>query len=469
MSRRARLLAVALALLGACARRPAPNVLLIVVDTLRADGVGWVSGKPDVTPFLDSLAERAFVFRNAYAASSWTDPSVASLLTSRYASQHGVSTLLAVLAERERTLAEVLRKHGWATGGFSANSLLAAELGYDQGFEHWDSFPPGKATASTEPKERADRLNAKALAWLDGVGHGRPVFLYLQYMEPHFPYDPPGEYRRKALAGTGDAAAAERTLADMMAHAERWSLTDDPEAIRIARALYDGEVTSLDARLREMFDALRARGFLDDAIVVVTADHGEEFGDHGHNGHGRTLYQEVIHVPLLVLLPGQTRGARIDEVASLVDVAPTLLDLVGILRPATVEGRSLASLVRPPSLFRRATGVVEWLAGHRGPSMPAAYAQIVSDSSGGPLDHHHATIVGSRKLIVHADGTLEAYDLAADPGEHASDPALGRLAEVQQATDELERRAARDPSPYMAAAAPDDATTARMRALGYVH
>ncbi|HJQ84159.1 MAG TPA: sulfatase [Candidatus Binatia bacterium] len=454
--------------LGAGFRRPsAPNILVIVIDTLRADHVGWVNGDRELTPFLDTLAARAGVFARAYSPSSWTGPAVASLLTSRYQSQHGISSVFAVLAERERTLPEILRKHGWATGGFSANPLLTAEQGFGQGFDRYD-FRPAEGSGMWMRKERGEDLNEKALAWLDGLPAGSPAFLYLQYMEPHFPYTPPEELKWKTLGRRGNPWDLLRTLGAMLRDPQRWK-KPDPEGLVVMEALYEAEIMALDARLRELFAALDARGFLRNAIVVITSDHGEELGDHGDLGHGKTLYEEVVRIPLLVLVPGQMLRVDVQDVVSLVDIAPTILDLAGILRPAQHEGRSLARLVQPPSLVRRATNAIEWLAGHRGPTTRAAYTELVSDSSGKPIAHHHATILGSCKVIGRADGTNESYDLAVDPGEKTTAGlAPAALAEVDTATHELARRALRDPSPYYAVT-PDANTTARLRALGYAN
>jgi arylsulfatase A-like enzyme len=469
--RRARLvllvLVLALAAGPGCARGPSPNVLVLVIDTLRADHVGWTNGNPELTPFLDSLAARAVVFRNAYSPSSWTGPAVASLWTSRYQSQHRVSSLLTLFAERERTLADILRKHGWATGGFSANPLLSTELGYAQGFDRYEFRPP-EGTGMWLEKERAEELHAKALAWLDGLGAGVPAFLYFQYMEPHFPYGPPEEFKWKGLRRRGNPWDMLRTLGTMLHDKARWK-KPNAEELAVIQGLYEAEIMALDEQLRALFAALESRAFLRNAIVVVTSDHGEELGDHGGLGHGHTLYNEVIRVPLLVLLPGQRERIDIDDVVSLVDVSPTLLDLVGILRPATFEGRSLATRLRPPSLGRRGMTAVEWLAGHRGPTSTASYSELVSDSTGGSVAHHHATVLGSHKVIVHADGTTETYDLDADPREREPGGLdAAELAAVEAETRELARRAIRDPSPSYVMA-PDANTTARLRALGYAN
>src|SRR5438128_7420125 len=170
-------LLVCLCALAACSRQPPPNSLVLVVDTLRADRLGWYGPNGSLTPFLDSLAARGHVAWNAYAAVSWTSPSVASLWTSRYPSQHGITTFGSVLAASELTLAEILEQRGYATGGFTANPLLSSNLGYAQGFERYEVFPPeGTATEGFwMTKGRAQEIQSAALAWLDAVARDTPA------------------------------------------------------------------------------------------------------------------------------------------------------------------------------------------------------------------------------------------------------------------------------------------------------
>src|SRR5262245_40087556 len=189
--------AVLLCMAAGCTRRSAPNIVLIVVDTMRADRLGAYGNQRGLTPFMDSLASRGYVFHNAYAQSSWTNPSVASILTSRFQSQHGIITFESVLADAELTLPEVLKRHGYTTGFFSANGLISKRMGFAQGYDQYRSILV-KATVAPRHMwvpERAARINGEALAWLDTLptSGGAPVFLHLHYMEPHSPYAPKPE------------------------------------------------------------------------------------------------------------------------------------------------------------------------------------------------------------------------------------------------------------------------------------
>jgi arylsulfatase A-like enzyme len=449
-------LAVLLAL--ASCGSPRPNVVLVVVDTLRADRLGSYGSRKGLTPFLDRLAGRGVVFSHAYAASSWTCPSVASLFTSRYASQHGVVGFESRLADDELTLAERIAParfgrlgeivhRDYLAAGFSANWRLMRTLGYAQGFRTWRSY-------ATRRKPRAGWLGRRCLMWLDAPGwraawerwFPRPLFLYLHFMEPHAPYDPP---RRDRPAGVLDdeVAEANRKLFD-----RRWTARTEAE-LGLLESLYDAETASLDRELGRLFAGLEARGVLRDAIVVFTADHGEEFAEHGLVQHGQSLYETAIRVPLIAIAPGLPAGKVIDANVSLLDVAPTVLDLLGLPPEPRFEGRSLLPFVR-------------------GEGTPAdVLVELLPSSAADELRRHNAALVqGSVKLIVGRGVFAEVYDLAQDPGEAApipgaqvADPA-GLLRALQEKRADVRSRA-REAAPSVPL---DERARERLRALGYV-
>jgi arylsulfatase A-like enzyme len=453
---------------------PPPNVLLVVVDTLRADRLGCYGNHDGLTPFLDSLAARGHLFRRAYAASSWTNPSVASLMTSRYQSQHGVIAFNSVLSDDEVTVAEALHAAGYTTGGFSANGLIGPLLGYGQGFDvyraHWVQPDEDRPRYLWMPA-RADVINAEAVAWIERLWqHGppaMPVLLYVQYMEPHTPYAPPEAFLDRALHGR-----PRPDLDDLNGLAFVGHLEDVPDdTLADIRAVYDAEVMAVDAAIRDLFAALAARGFLDRALVVVTADHGEELKDHGLMGHDKTLYEEVIHVPLIVLTPGETRGAVSDAIVSLVDVAPTLVDAVPAEIPERFAGKSLrdelAAADGVGTRLRRLFGRARASGTER-----AAYSELVKtpeEDATRIRPHERAIVVGERKLIVGVHGEREFYRLDVDPGErHAASEAgpdgaalESRMATLRAETATVRTRADRVPL--------DDQTRERLRALGYAN
>lgn len=445
-------LAVAFAVLGCSSAPRPPNLLLIVLDTLRADRLGPYGSTRGLTPFLDELATQGVVFENAYATSSWTSPSIASLFTSRHPIQHGVVGFESVLGEGEATLAESLRGLGFTSGGFSANFRIAGGLGYGQGFDVWRAYL-GSTDPGESPKVPAGFVQKEALAWLNGVWHAdspRPVFLYVQFMEPHSPYDPPEAVRRRLVphASREEADAANALLVGL----RFGDLTD--QQVALLAELYDAEVATLDAELRSLFAALQANGFLEHSIVVVAADHGEEFREHGMLLHGITLFEPGVRVPLLLVGPGLEAGRRVAQPVSLLDVAPTILDLLGAPAQQRFEGSSLLSRLRDPGTAAASGDILLELAPKPDPKEVRT--------------HSRGLVRGSRKLLVDPSGQPRVFDLARDPAELA---ASGTESEASELVKALERAradlASRAGAP--APAAPFDARTREdLRALGYL-
>jgi arylsulfatase A-like enzyme len=454
---RPRILVVLLLVLwtGGCSRRP-PDVLLIVVDTLRADRLGPWGGPPGLTPFMDALAASGVVFTNAYSTSSWTNPAVASLFTSRYPSQHHVSQFDSRLADDEVTLAERLGAGGWRRVGMVANFRLLGQLGFGQGFDAW--FPE---VAAREPKVRAHRIGQNAIRFYDRqlAPHPwsrwtrHPLLLYLHFMEPHAPYDPP-EAVRRARVGAPPAGVDEAAASAKLMDAARWNDLSPPELSYLER-LYDGAVAGLDAELVRLFRRLRQRGLLDHTIVVLTADHGEEFDEHGGMQHGTALYEETVHVPLMMAGPGLPAGQVVTDEVSLVDVAPTLLALLGLPPEPRFEGRSLldrsGSRAHPDGVLLELLPIADRL----------------------DLRRHTAGIVRDRLAVLTpgpGGGTdeSETFDLSHDPHELRPDPpALAEQGAALRARL-AERRADLATRAGVAEIVPlDQATRARLRALGY--
>jgi arylsulfatase A-like enzyme len=457
--RRAAAGVVLLAAITGCAPPPPPeilpNILLVVVDTLRADRLGVYGNKRGLSPFLDELTSRGTLFRNAYAPTSWTCPSIASLFTSRYASQHGVNSFEAVLAPDEVTVAEILAAGGYVGAGFSANLRMLEANGYAQGFGAWHAYMGGQAGGH---KPRGDVLRRASLAWLrplSGPEARQPKLLYLQYMEPHTPYEPGEPYRSRFLRGS-DAVDEKRAYTRLLGQKKM-----TPAEVERLESLYDGEVAAVDAELRTLFGELGRLGFLSDAVIVITADHGEEFGEHGVMLHGFTLFNGVMRIPLIIVAPGFPAGRVVEENVSLVDVAPTLLELTGMPPAPTFEGRSLVPLMRSPyspqalwaRLFRRrAPDVIGEIEPFKGPRETRVHAQAI--------------VGGPEKLLVDPQGQGVLYDLQKDPREieplQASEPLAKRLAERRA---ELQSRA----RPSALQKPIDDATREKLRALGYQH
>ncbi|RMF74893.1 MAG: hypothetical protein D6738_05235, partial [Acidobacteria bacterium] len=315
---RARLSAAALALaLAACsgpADDPAPagrapaapaapmprNLLVVLVDTWRADAAGFAGAARALTPELDRWAAGGVVFERATTPSGWTRPAVVSLFTGLYPATHGVQDKDHVAPDELVTLAEVLRARGWHTSAFVTNYAASDDFGLDQGFENFRFFEPERAPRPVRGRNywSIGEIDPEVGAFLSGPP-AEPFFVYIHTTDPHYPYVPPDEYRR---------------------------FGSDP------RDLYDGEVRYTDHVVATWLERLRRSGALERTVVVLTADHGEEFHEHGGEGHGITVFEECVRVPLVVWAPGLRPGRR-DALVSLADLAPTLLEALGVPRP----------------------------------------------------------------------------------------------------------------------------------------
>ena len=343
------MLRVALALLAlwtlpGCSREPAqsmrPNALVVLVDALRADHLGAYGYGRATSPQIDALVAEGMLFERAYAQSPWTKPSIPTLFTSLYPIQHGVyegetpgsAGFLEsdVLPDELTTLAELFRSAGYRTAAFVNNAHLLPAQGFAQGFDLYDH-------GNLDAAEIARRF----LAWLDAEP-GRPFYAYLHYLDAHWPFQPkPPFAERFAPPGSYDGVFAQeswRGLRDRI-NDGGVALTGRDRDELVAR--HDGAVAQVDAAIGELLAELRRRGVLDTTFVVLTADHGEELFDHGQVGHGGTLYDEVLHVPLVLRPPGGAKGERIAEPARLLDVFPTLAGAAGIPAPKGLEGRNL--------------------------------------------------------------------------------------------------------------------------------
>ena len=370
------------------------NVLLVVVDALRADRLGCYGADRPTSPFLDQLAERSVLFESATSTSSQTVPATLSLLTASYPHRHGnqfYPKTQSFRSPRRRvrpevpgdleTLAERLAADGFRTGAVVANPWLDPRYGFDRGFERYAHLP---ADPGRKGEARAPVLNQAAREILASFGDER-FFLYVHYMDVHSPYEPPEPHRAAFVPAEG------RLIYRNGAHPEMTAVN-----LAKSRALYDAEVRSLDDGIRELFEILRVLGLEASTLVVFTADHGDEFAEHGGLGHGVTLYEEVLQVPLFFFHPAlQGRAGRIQTPVSGVDVFPTLLELVGL----------------PPSPGLDGVSLVPWIRGERG---------LVSDRALlAELGGLKAVRRGSLKRIRGSgpDGFDRAFDLARDPRE----------------------------------------------------
>ncbi|MBW2267115.1 MAG: sulfatase [Deltaproteobacteria bacterium] len=340
-----RFLVFAAALLLACGAPRPPSFVVLLVDTLRLDRLHFAAPGAPQTPAFDRLRAESVWFERAYANSSWTLPSVASLLLAQLPSEHRVASWGARLASDQVTLPDVLRSAGYRTAMFTANRIIAGGRGFVGRFDAGALVedPEFSGELHTEAAfASAEAVAERSLDWLAGVREqrGTPYLLLLHFMEPHAPYPCP-------RAADADCSEVVEALNQRLLGFD-W---DFPAADR-ARidASYDAGVAQMDAALAALLETLAVSGVLNEAWLVLLADHGELLGEDDLYLHGRSLAEPLVRVPLLFRPPGGGRGARVDTPVSLVGVAPTLLELAGRPAPAAFRGRSFAAALRGEAL-----------------------------------------------------------------------------------------------------------------------
>jgi len=301
----------------------APNVILFLVDTLRADSLGAYGNDVVETPAIDRFAREGALFERAFAQSSWTRPSVTSILTGLRPSVHGVETRKDVLSPALPFLPDVFRKHGYRTGFVVTNPNVSAVFGYSRGFDDFIELYGRRKRGRVSAQElvaRSDQVLDRAKEWMEQASE--PFFLVVFVVDPHFPYDPPPDFNRYVDRNVGTPSQAPG---------------QDPR-----HALYFGEVAFVDHSFGELMDYLGKRGLSERTISILTSDHGEEFFDHGQIGHGKALYDESLHVPLIFRWPVRIEaGRRIDTPVQLVDLMETILRLARLPVPQFQDGRPL--------------------------------------------------------------------------------------------------------------------------------
>ena len=387
-------------------------MILILIDTLRADYLGCYGGDADLTPTLDRIASEGVLFERATAPSPWTLPSVASLFSGYYPSvhkadnykavtgKHGGAAGVQVFGEQFDTLAEIAAEHGYATGAFVSNPFIVRRSGFAQGFERFEFV--GDRAPGTD-------VTRAALQWLRERDPQRPFLAYLHYMEPHAPY-------------IADRSIVEGLLDQVEAAGRRHELSEDQkakyrkylqrsmrpylhDARHVAlmhtqeywRARYAACVRQVDQRVEALRSELLEQGLWESACVVIVADHGEALGEHTLFGHGASAYQHQLNVPFLIRLPSAApAGARVSQTVGLFDAMPTILDYLGLPAPADIQARSLRGLIDGAASDPR-----------------TAFAEAVNTQPGLKI-----VLDGDWKLLAHTDASrYELFNLKDDPGE----------------------------------------------------
>ena len=382
-----------------------PNMILISIDTLRADHLGSYDYERDTSPNIDRLAAEGVRFENAFSTSMWTLPAHASLLTGLYSSHHGAYRfgMGTPLGRELRTLPELLSQRGYETAGFTGGVYVSAALGFDQGFDLFRE-PMHTFAKGVSFEERVDQ----ALEWIEARKR-QPWFLFLHTYDVHVPYAPRPPFD---TLFDPDYRGPSRT-AYTPQHPFRQPDALDPELVDHIVALYDGGIRQMDVEVGRLADALRGIENSRETCLVLTSDHGEEFKEHGHLFHGRAVvYEELVQVPLVFWCPSLLRGGRVvHDVVSIVDVLPTLLELVGGSVPESIDGRSLLNMLRDDRQ-------------PRGSGLGASRSRSVAAEAHGSVEQTEGAAWMLRdqryKLISSTLAGVEEtalYDLREDPGE----------------------------------------------------
>jgi arylsulfatase A-like enzyme len=473
------------------ADRPRPNVVVVVIDTLRADRLGCYGYARETSPELDLLAARGLLFERAIAQAPMTRGSIASLFTSLDPDAHATNDVLERLPDAAETLAERFQQSGWRTACFSTNENVSPVFGFDQGFDtfwlhrlsrldrftawgrlhHWVTETLGLGRQSSDLDDSdARHLTDAVLATLPARADA-PRLLYVHYIDPHSPYAPPEDLINAVSPDPARMAARGRFPHNCPPHPFGQWPEQEAGIVDGISQLYDAEVRFVDREVGRLVRELAARGYLRDAFLVITADHGEEFFDHQQMGHGHSMYDELLRVPLIVVGPAIAPG-RVAAPVQLVDLFPTLMTLAGIevsagsgaeaggaTAPRELHGRDLAPLLLAAPADR-ATIATEVVA-------PFVFAQRSIDP---PLA---MVRVGDEKLIEIAhDGEVRRllFDLATDPREQ-HDLAAARPSRVTELALLLERRRAFARATRLAGSSSvelDDDARRVLKALGYV-
>ncbi len=407
------------------ARDTRPNIILITLDTTRADRMGFLGSKRGLTPHLDAMAQQGVVFTRAYSHVPITTASHTTILTGTYPQFNHVNDFGIPLSPKLPYLPDLLHAQGYHTGAFVGSLILdpldGTAPGFDRGFEVYDAGfhlrRHGADRYKTVERRAGDVVN-HALAWLSQLPNG-PFFLWVHLYDAHDPYDPPAPYKT-----------------------------------RFSAQPYDGEIAYADSCVGKLLDEIRKHGLYDETLISVMADHGESLGAHGENTHGIFLYDETLHVPLVFKLPAShSAGQRIETRARLVDVAPTILQEAGLAIPKEMQGESLSNLMKPAAKAASAA------------DDRSAYAE--TDYPHRAFGWSSLRALRTGKYLYIRAPERELYNQAADP-EDAHNLAPTAKAVADTLSSQLDAFRARTSQTLVNLAKPDAEQMQKLQALGYV-
>ena len=429
--------------------RPMRNVLIYLIDTLRADKLAPYNANTRVrTPGLRMFMQSALTMLGGHSQENWTKPSVATLLTSLMPWEHTATRGESVLPASVDMISEVLSDQGFRTGAFIANGYVSDRFGFHQGWGYYRNY------IRERRRTDAEFVAADALRWLDGQPEEEPFFLYVHTIDPHVPYRPPDEFLAMYDPDPYRGAVSFRRDATLLENIKVGNLQLSGRDRDRLEALYDGEISYHDVHFQAIMEGLERRGHADDTVVIVTSDHGEEFWDHGSVGHGHSVYEELLHVPLFVRIPGVTDGmTEMGGSVGLVDVMPTILEALNLARSETLSGTSFLG---------RLLGRDE---------------RVPPKTVSGFMDAWRTLVEDEVKLIQHRLRPPRIYDLREDPNEERdiadANPIIVRHLRAQlglslfgSRPDSVRRR--RRPQHRAQQTQIDPTLEAQLRALGYI-
>jgi arylsulfatase A-like enzyme/Flp pilus assembly protein TadD len=414
--------------LSFAAAAPRPNVILITLDTTRADRMGFLGSTRELTPNLDAMAKQGVAFSRAYSHVPLTTASHTTILTGTYPQFNHVNDFGIPLSSRLPYLPDLLHQHGYHTGAFVGSLILdpldGTAPGFDRGFDVYDAgfhLRRHGADRYRTVERRAGDVVQHALAWLSQLQNG-PFFLWVHLYDAHDPYDPP-----------------------------------EPFKTRYASQPYDGEIAYADSAVGKLLDALRKHGLYDETLIAVMADHGESLGAHGENTHGIFLYDETLHVPLLIKLPlNRAAGRRIEARVGMVDVAPTILQEAGIAIPKEVQGESLLGMLKVAPAERRDV-----------PATPDRPAYAETDYPHRAFGWSSLRALRTGKYLYIQAPERELYDEVTDPAE-TRNLASGTKAVADTLGFKLDEFRQKTGQTLVELAKPDPEQAQKLQALGYV-
>lgn len=455
-----------------------PNFVVLILDCTRADHMSCYGYERETSPFLDSLAARGTRFANMVSSAPWTLPSHAALFTGTYSAAHGATDEHRYLSPNLVTLPEILKDAGYATAAFCCNPWVSPETGFDRGIDHFHTGRPKHAAA--RPVMIANKVldvlmgrrdsgsfhtNRALASWVAGTPEDTPFFAFVHYNETHLHFHPPARYRKMFLEDRDTRARIRKLNQDCNAYiAGAVEMTDDD--FRLLTALYDAEMRYADSRVEAMAAELERLGRLDNTVFVISADHGENLGDHGMMSHKFCVYDTLLRVPLVMAGPGVPEGVVSEAQVQNVDIMPTLVGLAGATIPdnGQVLGKPLIDGAKP-------SGGHDYVFAERYRPNLGAFRKRFPDFDTSLVDVRKRSVSDGRsKFIWHSDGKHEFYDLTGDPNETRN-----LLVERAEEAARLERvlydwlaRVERKGGDDGTDAEFDEATRRQLEGLGYI-